>query len=240
MKWTQRYGLLLMCLWSFALQVLSDGTTEPFVGRIETKIAIGGDLQYIVYTAGTNMIRIERTDTDRPWPLNLMDRTTGERTILYPHNRSYIKLKEPTPNRDQVSRSGFPGMPAIMATAEPRQLVATGDTTNLLGFTCERFEIKQGIERMTVYAADIGLSFASWRQHAQPALDLRGLEEQWGSTIAGKNMFPLQAVLIIDDQHELLRYDVTSITTQKTGDQLPCLFVPPPDYQEISPPTLLP
>jgi hypothetical protein len=42
---------------------------------------------------GENFLRIEVTGSTRPAPLNIVDLKSGAITLVYPHNRSFVRVK---------------------------------------------------------------------------------------------------------------------------------------------------
>ena len=83
------------------------GPANSFEGRINATLTRGGQAQTFLYTIGTNSLRIERGETDWPHALNIFNLQTGNLTLLFPHNRSYVRLKASNPN----SVPQVPGLP---------------------------------------------------------------------------------------------------------------------------------
>jgi hypothetical protein len=236
---------------------------------------------------------LEVTGSDRPNPVDVLDRNTGELTLLFPHNRSFVRLK-PMPE-NPATPPGFPGMPAGMppgvgpqsqptpaapgnigptnlpgmpatpampsmpATPQPpadmsagmpgampampmmpmpgeaMELKATGGKTNLLGYACAGYEIKQRGEVMEIWATDQLPPYQPWLQNQPPRFGPQMIEEHWGELVKAKKLFPLLAALKLENGPERLRFEVKSITPQKIKDPDGALFQPPADYQEIEP-----
>jgi hypothetical protein len=290
-----------------------------FVGRLTATLTRAGQTQTFIYTAGTNTVRIERGETDWPHARNLVDRETGAVTLLFPHNRSFVRLKSeawvlhapsrvpadastadvrrearqtaagagvlPTshaglppgigatnlpgmpamPNMTAVGgmpalpgglpsgigpqSAGAPGAPAMAGMGgmaggmpmmpqppmEKAELKATGETTNLLGYACARYEIKQGGEVMVIWATDQLLPYEPWRQNQPPRFGPQMLEEQWGELVKAKKLFPLLAMLKIEHGPEHLHFEVKSVRPETIEDRDGALFQPPADYREIQP-----
>ena len=118
---------------------------------------------------------------------------------------------------------------------EKMELKATGEKTNLLGFACEKFEIKQRGETMEIWATDRLLPFQAYVRNQPPRFGPRMIEEQWGGLLTAKRLFPLRASLRFDNGAERFRFEVKAITPEKISDASGKLFQPPPDYQEIEP-----
>lgn len=264
----------------------------PFTGQIRATLTRGGEVQTFLTAAGTNCLRLERGETNRPYAKNLIDRTTGQVTLLFPHNRSYVVLPVkaadnpaqppgmppgmaamppmsappspagigpdavpahvgPTnlpgmsempglPTRPAMPQlpalgGGMPMLPPMAMMEEKPNLVATDETTNLLGLACRKYELKQRGEIMEIWAAPTNLPFAAWLPNQPPRFGPRMLEEQWGKLVADKKLFPLLAILKFEPGSERLRYEVKSITPQKPEDQSPNLFQPPPGYHQLEP-----
>ena len=190
----QAIALLLSAL-SFQLS-----TAFAFEGRINAAILQDNQVVGLLYTVGTNFVRVELTASDLPSPVDILDQQTGALTLLFPHNRSFVHLKPvvETPSMPpgfpqmpaglppgvgpQPQASATPtapampnlpvagGMPAMpMMPMEPMELKATGEKTNLLGFACEKFEIRQRGEVMEIWATDQLLSFQNYVRNQTPS-----------------------------------------------------------------------
>jgi hypothetical protein len=129
--------------------------------------------------------------------------------------------------------SAMPMMPP--PEMEKLELKATGDKTNLLGYACGRYEIKQRGEAMEIWATDQLLPYQPWLQNQPPRFGPQMIEEQWGELVKGKKLFPLLATLKFENGPERLRFEVKSVTPQTAEGQDAALFRPPADYQEIEP-----
>lgn len=242
-----------------------------FEGRITTTLTRGGETQTLLYTIGTNQIRIQRAETNWPYPRNIVDRNSGEVTLLFPHNRSYLRLQNPEPGMS----SPFPGVPAMppppgigptnltgarvppmpqippgvgpqpgmvgsMPPVPPMhmerpEMTTTDRTTNLLGYVCTRYELKQLGEVMEIWATDKLMPFQPYLLNQPHRFGPRMLEEQWGELLKAKKLFPLLAILKFENGPERLRFEVRTINPAKIEDKDGSLFGPPPGYQEIRP-----
>jgi hypothetical protein len=130
----------------------------------------------------------------------------------------------------------MPAMPMMPAPpAETIGLKATGETTNLLGLACAKYELKQRGETMEIWATAALLPFQDYVRRQPHRAGPRRLEEQWGGLLAEQKLFPLLAVLKSDSGAERWRFEVKSVTPEKIRDEDGRLFQPPPDYVEIQP-----
>jgi len=272
-------------------------STFAFEGRINAMMTRGSQTESLLYTAGTDFLRVEMTATNRPNPVDIIDRNSGELTLLFPNNRSFVRLK-PTeensstmppgfpqmpntpaipnmPARQTVGPTNLPGMPAMPAMPnmppgvgpqsapgapampampnmpagggmpampmmrppmmEQMELKATGEKTNLLGYACEQYEIKQRGEVMEIWATDQLFPFQPYLQNQPHRFGPRMIEQQWGDLLKTKKLFPLLATLKFDNGAERFRFEVTSVTPQKLTDEDAKLFQPPTNYFEIQP-----
>ncbi len=207
---------------------------QAFDGSINATLNRGGEMQTWTYTVGTNCLRIERGETNWPYVKNLIARDTGDVTLLFPHNRSFVRLK-PAAENASAPPPMMPGMPIMPMPGETLELKATGESTNILGYVCARYEIKQRGEIMEVWATEQLLPFQSWLQNQQPRFGPQMIEEKWGDLLRAKKLFPVLAVLKFDHGPERLRFAVISIKPKKTGEPDSALFQVPADYQEIEP-----
>ena len=271
-------GALLLALLATLNAQLS--TARAFEGRLNAVVTRGGEVQTFLYTVGTNCLRVERGETDRPYTVNLVNRDSGAVTLLFPNNRSFVKLK-PAAENPAGQPPGFPAMPAMPAApaapavvgptnlpgmpappalpqipqmpampaaggmmppmpmmpmpGENLELTATGEKTNLLGYACEKFEIKQRGEVVDIWATTQLLPFPPYLPNQPPRFGPRMIEEQWGGLLQDKKLFPLLAVLKFENGPERLRFEVKTITPSKLTDADAKLFSPPDGYQEIRP-----
>ncbi len=239
-----------------------------FEGRIQATLTRGGEAQTWIYSVGTNTIRIERNETNWPYAKNLVTLNTGEVTLLFPHNNSFVHLSPASENAQlptlpsthstsmatSIGPTNLPGvpshpamptmaasgrmMPAVpmmpMATEE-LELKATGETTNILGLACARYEIKQRGETMEVWATDQLIPFQCWLPNQPPRATPQMIEERWSDLLKTKKLFPLSATLRFEKGPERFRFVVTSIQAQKIEDPEGALFQVPAGYQEIEP-----
>ncbi len=252
-------------------------TNALFTGRIEAALTGGGEVQKLFYTAGTNCVRIEPAADGQPNPVDLVDRASGALTLLFPHNRSFVRLKNeatiplspnglpPMTPPAGVGSGTFsaapgvgapPGMPVPpqmppgvgpqpggggipvampMMPMETAKLTATTDTTNLLGYACTRYELKQRGEVMEIWATDKLMPFQAYQQNQPHRFGPRMMEEQWGEMLKSKKLFPLLAVLKFENGPERLRFEVRSVKPEAIADKDGSLFQPPTDYNELNP-----
>ena len=264
-----------------------------FEGRINATLTRSGQTQTFFYTIGTNYLRLERGETDRPYARNVFNRQTGDLTLLFPHNRSYVCLKAssgnaalqgsgmpmppeglppgvgpqpqaatppnvpalparpsgPAPPPGIGPQAGatpgvapMPGMPGMgampmmpMPGMEKLELKATGEKTNLLGYACIRYELKQRGEVMEIWATDQLLPYQPWQPNQPPRFGPRMIEEQWPELVKARKLFPLLATLKYEKGPERLRFEVKAITPEKIADPDGRLFQPPADYLKLDP-----
>jgi hypothetical protein len=297
-----------------------------FEGRITAASTRGTQTAPLLYTVGTNQLRIEVTATNRPHPVNLVDLSSGTLTLLFPHNRSFVRLKParedaaapfpgapgmplppsglppgigpqsagtptapvmpnlPTAPHTPAPPAGIgptnlpgvpvppampqmpaplaglppgigpqpsgmsgipgpsglaPGMPPMpmrpMGIMEKAELKATGQKTNLLGFACARYELKQRGEVMEIWATDQLFPFQAYQQNQPRRFRPLMLEEQWPGLLKARQLFPLLVTLRFENGSERYRFEVKSIRPDKVADLDGQLFQPPPGYLELEP-----
>ncbi len=129
----------------------------------------------------------------------------------------------------------MPAMPMMPMPGEAMELKATGQKTNLLGFACEQFEIKQRGEIMEIWATEELLPFQNYVRNQPPRFGLRMIEERWAGMLTAKNLFPLRASLRFENGTERFRFEVLSVTPQTLKPEDASLFLPPEGYSEIQP-----
>jgi hypothetical protein len=231
----------LICI-VVALAIWQLHCARAFEGRIAASLTRGDDVQPLLYTVGADYLRVEQTRTDQPHTRDIVNLQTGEVTLLFPHNRSFMRLKNGGANGNAQSPGGMPAPPLMPSPPampalrmESLELHSTGEKTNLLGFTCARFEIKQHGETMEIWATDQLLPFPPYLEVPPHRFGPRMLEEQWGGLLQARKLFPLAAVLKFDNGAERLRFAVSLVQPQKLTDADGKLFLPPDGYNEIPP-----
>jgi hypothetical protein len=69
-------------------------TAAGFGGRIHAVMTRGNETNSLLYTIGLDHLRIEVTAADSPRAINLVDLKSGAVTLVFPHNRSFVRLKD--------------------------------------------------------------------------------------------------------------------------------------------------
>jgi hypothetical protein len=64
-----------------------------FEGKIAAELIRGTETNALLYTVGTNHLRIEVTGSTWPHPVNIVDLKSGAVTLVFPHNRSFVRLR---------------------------------------------------------------------------------------------------------------------------------------------------
>ena len=83
-------------------------TALAFEGRINAVMVRGNETNALLYTVGTDSLRVENTATNWPNPVDILDINSGTLTLLFPNNHSFVHLK---PITEAVGAPGMPGMP---------------------------------------------------------------------------------------------------------------------------------
>lgn len=221
------------------------GDAPAFEGEITAVMTRGSEPFALLYTVGPTSLRIEITGTDRPTAANLVDRETGARTLLFPHNRSFVRVPPAAPLRDPgiapprphfalPTAPGVPPIPAMpmMPPAMKLDLMATGEKKKMLGLDCEKYEVKQRGQTLEIWATVQLFPFHAYLQNQRSQFGARMIEEQWPEMLAARKLFPIRAVLRVEPGGEEPLFEVKSITAKKIPDESGKLFSPPPDYFE--------
>ena len=255
----KRAAVLAVGLFCLAL------SATAFEGRIQAVTVQGGQSLPLLYTFATNLLRIEVTDTNRPNAVNILALESGAMTLLFPHNRSFVRL--PPHKSDDVPARGatsdLPAMPnrppppaglppgispqpqaagAAMSAPpmmpmprEALELKATGQKTNLLGYACEQFEVKQRGEVLEIWATSALPAFYGYQRNQPHRFGPDMIEERWAGLLTARKLFPLRASLRFENGQERFRFEVLAVTPQKLKPEDARLFLPPADYFETRP-----
>jgi hypothetical protein len=102
-----------------------------FEGRIAAVTTEGGQTNALVYTVGTNFLRVELLATNWPNPVDVVDLGSGALTLFFPNNRSFVHLK---PGADDAAApaSGMPMMPVPPDTGPQAQPAPPPGMPNML------------------------------------------------------------------------------------------------------------
>jgi len=307
---------------------------DAFEGRINAVMIQGNQTNALLYTVGTTLLRVEMTATNWPNPVDIVDRSSGALTLLFPNNRSFVHLKpaaeaatvgapgrpgmpmppgvlppgigsqsapvappmptmpnmpalppgvgpQPqttpamppmpprpvmpnmsvapgmppmpnmpalpqgvgpqsqagpmTPQAGTLAPPGLPPMPMMPGMMEKMELQATGQKTNLLGFACQQYQLKQRGETLEIWATDQLFPYQPYLQNQPHRFGPQRIEEQWPGMLTTRKLFPLLASLRYDNGAERFRFEVQSVTPQKLTDEEAKLFQPPEGWFEIQP-----
>lgn len=102
----------------FFVATLQPSMARAFEGHIQAAITRGGATETYLYTISTNRMRIERGESEYPYARDIIALDTGEVVLLYPHNRSFVRLKNGGQNAASPS-SNPPGMPPGVGPRPP-------------------------------------------------------------------------------------------------------------------------
>src|SRR5204862_6414202 len=80
-----------------AVMLIVGNDAFGFEGRIAAVMSKGNETVPIAYTVGTNMLRIESTGSNQLSPVDILDLQSGTLTLLFRHNRSFVRLKKAGP-----------------------------------------------------------------------------------------------------------------------------------------------
>ena len=154
----------------------------------------------------------------------------------HPTNAPGAPMTPPPPDLPAMgAMPPMPMMPVMPTPSEEMELKPTGLKTNLLGFACEQFEIRQCGEVMEIWATPALPPFQSYVPHQPPRLVPRLIEERWAGLLTARKLFPLRAQLQLETGPERFCFEVRAITPQKLQPEDAKAFLPPDNYVETQP-----
>jgi hypothetical protein len=136
----------------------------------------------------------------------------------------------------------LPTMPAVATISMVSmpggrlELLDTGQKTNLLGFDCRHYELKQSGKTMEIWATSQLLPYQPYLQHEPHQYGIGRIEEQWPGMLKSHRLFPLLASLGYDNGAQLFRFQLESVTPQNPTVDDTNLFYPPAGWIETQPP----
>jgi len=224
----------------FASEHVVDEEDHAFEGQIHATLARDSQPEVLLYTISSHFLRVESTVTNGTSPTDLLNRASGELTLIFPHNRSFIRMKAATARSKpaEMPASAMPGaalIPMPPPAFEKLELRDTNEKTNILGFACEHFEMHQGGKRLDLWATDRCGAFQPYLRSQPVGAPASTIEEQWSELLKAKRLFPLLAVLKLENGMEQMRFAVTGVVPQNFAVESATLFQPPADYHEVLP-----
>jgi hypothetical protein len=84
-------------------------TGVAFEGRINAELTRGTETNALLYTVGPEQLRIAVTSTNWPHPVNIVELKSGAVTLVFLHNRSFVRLKPAT----ETTNAPTPGPSAM-------------------------------------------------------------------------------------------------------------------------------
>jgi hypothetical protein len=139
------------------------------------------------------------------------------------------------------NQSPIPDRPPAMPVPMPppmmpkMELLDTGIKTNLLGFECEQYEIKQHGETMAIWATGKFFPFEPYMRSQPHRFTPPSIEQRWAKLVKEKRLFPLLATLKFNNGAERFRFEVNSIVMAKINGDADNLFKAPANYSEVPP-----
>ena len=285
---------------------LTAANARAFEGHIDATISRGGPPIGLRYTVSTNLMLVETAETNRPATFDIIDRSSGGVTLVFPHKRCFVRyrpqaesspappvpegpppLKVPPPGGAARTRPegapvspGMPSMPphpglpeglppgigptnffgtagrrpaipvppmsvdrgAGLAPAFPMPppggglgLRSTGGETNILGYACKGYEIKQWGQTMQIWATDQLVPFQDYLPNQPPGVGPPMIERQWSELLAARGLFPLRASLRLDNGMERYHFEVVSVRPARITADEARRFQTPEGYIELEP-----
>ena len=81
---------------------------NAFEGRIEISTSQDDETTSLLYTVSDSFLRIEVTGNKAPTPIDIVDLKSGALTLVFPHNRSFVRLNPGSIGRWPVASGGSP------------------------------------------------------------------------------------------------------------------------------------
>jgi hypothetical protein len=240
----------------FASENSLDEKNRAFEGRIHVSLTRDSQTEELLYTIGTNFLRVESVAANGANPINILNRNSGELTLVFPHNRSFTRVKAvghsgtapelprmppgvgPQSESRAASTGGGPGtamMPMPPMPVEKLELRDTNEKTNILGYACEHFQMRQRGKTLDIWATAQLPAFQPYLRSQLSGARAGTIEEQWSELLKARHLFPFLATLKLENGLERLRFEITSVTPQGIADENAALFRPPADYHEVLP-----
>jgi len=139
------------------------------------------------------------------------------------------------PNSDRLpALPPIPNIASITPVAS-QQLADTKETKVILGVECRRYELKQPLETLEIWATDKLIPFRAYVRGEPPRFGPRLIDEQWPAMMQERKLFPLLVSLRYPNGTERFRFEVKSIKPEKIEDPEGRLFQAPADYVELQP-----
>jgi hypothetical protein len=159
----------------------------------------------------------------------IIDTSKQEMTILADSGDKKIYFVRPMPKpQERVEEN---------AKRNDVSFEKTGDTTTILGYTCEKYVVKGKDGSSDIWVTDQLGTFMGMSAGSNPMARRSAAPDQqpWEKALAGKNFFPMRVDVYDKNTKETFHMEVTSIEKQSLPDSL---FKPGPEYSEFKMPSV--
>jgi hypothetical protein len=113
---TNRFSRITMAVCCGSICLISAVRGTGFEGKIHAVGGRTGAVGGLLYTVGTNCMRVEMTDTNFPNAIDLVDLSSGQITLVQPMNHTFLRFK---PDEHPNLPGRFMGGPAMAPPPPP-------------------------------------------------------------------------------------------------------------------------
>ncbi len=133
-----------------------------------------------------------------------------------------------------AASAALPAMP-LAGEMEKVELAPTHISSNILGYHCVQYELKQQGETAEIWATSELFPWDPYLLGQPRSSGPQSIDEQWSKLLKAKGLFPLHVLVRFSDGSERSRLEVTSIKLQKLSLDDFKAFELPAGYAEDQP-----
>lgn len=198
---------------------------KDFEGSVQMTLSNGKNQSHqLTYSIKPGFIRTDFRLSDAETATAIMNIKADEMIVLMPGQSVYMSMPL-TRGLSTVTKKG---------TDDATQLVNTGVTEKILGYTCTKYLAKSSEGETEIWATDqlgtfMGLGNALGGNHG--SVPLPG----WEQSLVGKDFFPLRVIGSENNRHPF-RLEATAVEPKSLPDSM---FTPPAGYHKFSLPGMV-
>jgi hypothetical protein len=148
--------------------------------------------------------------------------------ILIEQQKMYMVKALPDPSTYKKPAAAG-ASPAEARAASDTSFRDTGEKANILGYSCEKYEVTTSKGVTDIWATDQLGMFGGLSMGGAPGRHSSAAPQEWESVIKGSGFFPLR-VVTSEGGKEKFRLEVTSVDKMSLPDSL---FMPPDGWRKF-------
>ncbi len=201
-----------------ALVTTASVSAASFEGQIEMSMSDGGQTHHVSYQTKAGHMRITMPVPGMGEAAAIVDFEEGKILTLIPQMKAYMEIPFETTMDAAAAKTTGAG-----------ELKNTGETTQILGYTCTKYIYEEAQGPVEIWATDQLGQFMAMPQ-GNPMQGGGKAKAGWESAISG-DFFPMRLVALNKRGKERMRWEVTGVKPMSLPDSA---FAAPEGYKPFN------